>query len=52
MGSVHENLQDCITELHYANLYLGNLEFEAKETWRPKALIIKPTEEPRASKPK
>jgi transposase InsO family protein len=46
-----ENLQG-VTELHYANLYLGNLEFDGKETWRPKALIIKPTEEPRASKPK
>lgn len=43
---------DGITELHYANLHLGNLEFNSKDAWRPKALIIKPTEEPRASKPK
>lgn len=41
-----------ITELHYANLHLGNLEFDGKDAWRPKALIIKPAEEPRASKPK
>lgn len=46
-----ENLEG-ITELHYANLYLGNFEFDAKDIWRPKALIIKPSEEPRASKPK
>ena len=43
---------DGITELHYANLHLGNLEFDGKDAWRPKALVIKPTEEPRASKPK
>jgi transposase InsO family protein len=46
-----ENLEG-ITELHYANLHLGNLEFDAKETWRPKVLIIKPKQEPRASRPK
>jgi transposase InsO family protein len=46
-----ENLAG-ITELHYANLHLGNLEFDAKETWRPKALIISPKQEPRAAVPK
>lgn len=46
-----ENLAG-ITELHYANLHLGNLEFDAKETWRPKALVISPKQEPRAALPK
>lgn len=46
-----ENL-DGITELHYANLYLGNLEFNGKDAWRPKALIIPPNQEPRAACPK
>jgi hypothetical protein len=46
-----ENLEG-ITELHYANLHLGNLEFDAKEIWRPKALIIAPNKEPRAANPK
>ncbi|MGF1530764.1 MAG: integrase core domain-containing protein [Puniceicoccaceae bacterium] len=46
-----ENLQGT-TELHYANLHLGNLEFDAKEIWRPKALIIPPQQEPRAARPK
>ena len=41
-----------ITELHYANLHLGNLEFAAKEIWRPKALIIAPDQQPRAARPK
>lgn len=46
-----ENLKG-ITELHYANLHLGNLEFDAKEIWQPKALIIRPEQEPRAALPK
>lgn len=41
-----------ITELHYANLHLGNLEFKAKDQWRPKALIIPPDREPLAATPK
>jgi putative transposase len=41
-----------ITELHYANLYLGNLEFDGKESWRPKSLIISPDQEPRAAHPR
>lgn len=44
--------RDGITELHYANLHLGNLEFDAKEVWRPKSLIIPPTIKPRAARPK
>ena len=43
---------DGITELHYANLHLGNLEYDSKEIWRPKALIIKPEQKPRAACPK
>ena len=46
-----ENLEG-ITELHYANLHLGNLEFDGKEIWRPKALIIGPEQQPRAACPK
>lgn len=46
-----ENLEG-ITELHYANLHLGNFEFDAKEIWRPKALIIPPHQEPRSARPK
>jgi len=46
-----------ITELHYANLHLGNLEFNSKDRWRPRSLIIKPEETPpeetpRGAKPK
>lgn len=48
---LYEN-PEGITELHYANLYLGNLEFNAKEIYRPKALIIPPGQKPRASSPK
>lgn len=40
-----------ITELHYANLHLGNLEFNSKDTWRSKSLVISPKEKPRAAKP-
>ena len=41
-----------ITEIHYANLHLGNLEFDGKEIWRPKSLIIAPDQEPRAAHPR
>ncbi|MEM0966993.1 MAG: hypothetical protein AAGJ81_12660, partial [Verrucomicrobiota bacterium] len=41
-----------IIELHYANLHLGNLEFDANEIWRPKTLIISANKEPRATRPK
>lgn len=40
-----------IIELHYANLHLGNLEFNSNDSWRPKSLIIKPNQEPHAAKP-
>jgi transposase InsO family protein len=43
---------DGVTELHYANLHLGNLEFNGKDAWRPKSLIIRPEEKPRAARPK
>ena len=43
---------DGITELHYANLHLGNLEFDSREIWRPKALIINPEQKPRAARSK
>ncbi|NBB81426.1 MAG: DDE-type integrase/transposase/recombinase [Verrucomicrobia bacterium] len=43
---------DGITELHYANLHLGNLEFNCRDAWRPKALVIAPDQEPRAARPK
>ncbi|MCH8476244.1 MAG: integrase core domain-containing protein [Opitutales bacterium] len=44
-----ENLEG-VTELHYANLHLGNLEFGSKDTWRPKALVIAPNQSPRKAK--
>lgn len=34
-----------VTELHYANLHLGDLEFNCPDPWRPKAIIV-----PRESK--
>ncbi|WP_206753151.1 MULTISPECIES: integrase core domain-containing protein [unclassified Lentimonas] len=40
-----------ITELHYANLHLGDLEFNNKDSWRPKSVVIKPDKEPRAARP-
>ena len=46
-----ENLEG-ITELHYSNLHLGNFEFDNREIWRPKSLIIGPNEKPRAAKPR
>jgi len=46
-----ENLEG-ITELHYSNLHLGNFEFDSREIWRPKSLIIGPNEKPRAAKPR
>ncbi|MCH2074566.1 MAG: hypothetical protein MK130_06875, partial [Puniceicoccaceae bacterium] len=48
---VFEN-SDGITELHYANLHLGNLEFNGKDAWRPKTLIIPPQQKPRSARPK
>jgi len=40
-----------ITELHYANLHLGNLEFNCTDPYRTNSLIIKPDQAPNASEP-
>jgi putative transposase len=40
-----------ITELHYANLHLGNLEFNNDDLTRPKALIVAPTAKLRSAAP-
>lgn len=40
-----------ITELHFANLHLGNLEFNNGDSWRPKALIVAPTATLRSATP-
>lgn len=44
--------KEGVTELHYSNLHLGNLEFDSNKLYRPKALIIPPKETPRSSGPK
>jgi putative transposase len=40
-----------ITELHYANLHLGNLEFNCTDPYRTNSLIIKPDQAPSVSEP-
>lgn len=35
-----------ITELHYANLHLGNLEFKGRDPWRPGAHVIRSNQAP------
>lgn len=40
-----------VTELHYSNLHLGNLEFNGAQTWRPKTLIVSPKTELRSPVP-
>jgi hypothetical protein len=40
-----------ITELHYANLHLGNLEFNCPDTWRSKAIIAPRESKLRSAKP-
>jgi hypothetical protein len=40
-----------IIELHYANLHLGNLEFNSPDAWRPKALIVARESKLRSAKP-
>lgn len=37
------------TELHYANLHLGNLEFNVSEPYLPDARIVRPEKTPRSS---
>jgi transposase InsO family protein len=39
------------TELHYSNLYLGNLEFKCPDPYRHESIIIKPDQRPKASEP-
>ena len=39
-------------ELHYANLHLGNLEFESTDPWLPSAFIIKPDQAPKGRRPR
>ena len=40
-----------IVELHYANLHLGNLEFNCTDAWRSKAIIIPSESKLRSAKP-
>ncbi len=40
------------TELHYANLHLGNLHYSPEERWRPTASIAPPDTPPSTRKPK
>ena len=42
--------QQAITELHYANLHLGNLEFNCLDPWRPDSIIVKPDQAPKSSR--
>ncbi len=35
-----------ITELHYANLHLGNLDFKERNPWRPDTRVIGPNQVP------
>lgn len=39
-----------VTELHYANLHLGNLEFNGRDPYRPAAHVIRPDQTPRTPK--
>lgn len=41
--------EEGITELHYANLHLGNLEFNNVDSWRPKEIIVSPKQQIRSS---
>ncbi len=42
-----------VTELHFANVHLGNLVYDAEEQFRPKAYIVPPHHKPLAkTKPK
>lgn len=42
--------EQAITELHYANLHLGNLEFNCLDPWRPDSIIVKPDQAPVSSR--
>jgi len=34
--------EQSITELHYANLHLGNLEYNCPDPYRPDCVIVRP----------
>jgi transposase InsO family protein len=40
------------TELHYANIHLGNLHYDPEERWRPTATIVPPDQQPKTKKTK
>ncbi len=42
--------EQAITERHYANLHLGNLEFNCPDPWRPDSIIVKPDQAPKSSR--
>jgi transposase InsO family protein len=42
--------QNAITELHYANLHLGNLEFNCPDPYRPDCIIVKPEQAPKSNR--
>ena len=42
--------QQAITELHYANLHLGNLEFNCPDPYRPDCIIVKPQQAPKSNR--
>jgi transposase InsO family protein len=44
--------EDGLTQLYYANLHLGNLEFNCADPYRPKAVILAPGDRPRSGRPK
>ena len=46
-----ENKEGSI-ELHYANLHLGNLEFNSTDPYRPDCFVIKPDQTPKGCRPK
>ena len=48
--SVFENA-DGVCELHYANLHIGNLEYNFDDPYRPGKGVINPTKRPRQSRP-
>jgi len=51
---LHTN-RDGRTEVHFANVHLGNLHYDPEEQWRPKASIVPPAHKPLAiptTKPK
>lgn len=48
--ALYENEQG-VTELHFANLHLGNLEYHPNESWNGKPTIISPNEVPRQPAP-